>query len=193
MGIKKRICKTLLKMMGWTTVGGTVPEDKAIILGVPHTSAKDFIISYLFYTAVGGVAHVIIKKEFFWGPLGPVLRSLGAVPVDRKHGAGVAKQMIDEMNKVKQMHLAIAPEGTRKKTAKWKTGFHTIAKATGAAVYLGYFDWGTKRVSAGEKFEISDDARADLEKIKAIYRGMNLIGKHKDCFSTEPLETNAKK
>lgn len=48
MGIKKRICKTLLKMMGWTTVGGTVPEDKAIILGVPHTSAKDFIISYLF-------------------------------------------------------------------------------------------------------------------------------------------------
>lgn len=188
MGFKQKICKSLLSMMGWKAIGGPVPEDKAIILGVPHTSAKDFIISYLFYTSVGGVAHVMIKKEFFWGPMGSLLRSLGAVPVDRKHGAGVAKQMIDEMNKVKTMHLAIAPEGTRKRTAKWKTGFHTIAKSTGAAVYLGYFDWGTKRVSAGERFELSDDARADLEKIKAIYSTMHLEGKHKGCFSTEKLK-----
>ncbi len=190
MRLKQRICKILLKMMGWRVIGGVVPEDKAIILGVPHTSAKDFLVSYIFYSAVGGTANVMIKKEFFFWPMGYILRSLGAVPVDRKHGAGVAKQMIDEMNRAKRMHLAIAPEGTRKRTVKWKTGFHTIAKATGAAVYLGYFDWGTKRVSAGERFEISDNAKEDLEKIKAIYRTMNLTGKHKDCFSTDPLNAN---
>ena len=187
MGLKQKICKGLLKMMGWKTVTGMVPEDKAIILGVPHTSAMDFVVSYLFYTAVGGKAYVMVKKEFFWGPLGPLLKSLGGVPVDRTHGAGIAKQMIDEFRKNKRMHLAIAPEGTRKKTDRWKTGFHTIARACNVPVYLGFFDWKTKSIGVGEKFELSDDARGDLEKIKAKYREMKLEGKNKDMYSANPL------
>ena len=66
---------------------GVVPEPKCLILGVPHTSGWDFIISYLFYTSIGGKANVMVKKEFFWGPFGPLLRALGGVPVDRSKGA----------------------------------------------------------------------------------------------------------
>ena len=63
-----RFCGWMLRKMGWTTVGGPVPEKKAIILGVPHTSAKDFIVSYLFYTQFAAQkAYVMIKKEFFSG------------------------------------------------------------------------------------------------------------------------------
>ena len=55
----QKIAKFLLKIMGWKAMDGTVPEPKCLILGVPHTSGWDFIISYLFYTSVGGKANVI--------------------------------------------------------------------------------------------------------------------------------------
>ncbi len=156
---------------------------KGIILGAPHTSAWDFVISYLYYTAVGGKASVMVKKEFFWGPLGPIMRWIGAVPVDRKKGATIAIQMINEMNKAKVMHLAIAPEGTRQRTERWKTGFHTIAKACNVPVYLGYFDWGKKQVGRGERFELTDDAQADLKRIRQIYKEMGIKGKYPENFS----------
>ena len=73
---------------------------------------------------------------------------------------------------------------TKKPIKKWKTGFHTIAKHTGATVYLGYFDWGTKRIGRGEKFELSDDTKADMEKIQAIYEQMHLVGKHNENYLT---------
>ena len=125
--------------MGWTTVGGPVPEKKAIILGVPHTSIMDFVVSYLFYTQFdAGKAKVMIKKEFFFWPLGPMLRKMGAIPTDRSNATAMVKGLIDEMEKDDTFILAIAPEGTRKPVKKWKTGYHTIAKAVDCPVYLGF-------------------------------------------------------
>lgn len=180
----KYICKFLLWILGWKAMLPPIDGPKGIILGVPHTSAWDFVISWIYYTSVGGKASVMVKKEFFWGPLAPLMRSLGGVPVDRKRGATVAKQMIDAMNKAEKMHLAIAPEGTRQLTEKWKTGFHTIAKACDVPVYLGYFDWGRKQISCGERFELTDDAQADLKRIRQIYKEMGLKGKHPELFTT---------
>ena len=176
--MKKCICKFFLKVMGWKAIEPPVPEPKCIILGVPHTSTWDFIISYLYYGAVGGKAYVIIKKEFFFWPLGPIIRSLGGIPIDRAHSVSVVKQVIDAFKKRDTLHLAIAPEGTRKAIAKWKTGFHTMAKAAGVPVYLGYFDWGKKIVGRGEKFELTDDAQSDLIRIQQHYKKMGVVGKH---------------
>ena len=91
----RKFCGWLLKALGWTADAGVVPEDKCIILGVPHTSAWDFLISFFYYYSVGGKASVMVKKEFFWGPLAPIMRWMGGIPVDRKRGATVAKQVID--------------------------------------------------------------------------------------------------
>lgn len=170
--------------MGWTTVGGPMTEDKAIVLGVPHTSAWDFVISYLFYTQFGKVAHVMIKKEFFFWPVGPILRKVGCIPVDRSNSVALVKSLIEEMDKVDTFHLAIAPEGTRKAIRKWKTGYHLIATKVGCPVYLGYFDWGGKRVSVGEKFALTDDAKADTERIQEHYETLGLKGKHEKGYVT---------
>lgn len=88
------------------------------------------------------------------------------------------------MNRVEYFHLAIAPEGTRKPIKHWKTGFHTIAKQTNCPVYLGYFDWKTKRIGRGEKVELTDDAKADMARIQNIYEEMKLTGKHPDRYIT---------
>ena len=64
--IMKGFCKFWLKALGWKAEGGVAPENKCIIIGAPHTSAWDFIISWLFYTSVGGKASALVKKEFFF-------------------------------------------------------------------------------------------------------------------------------
>ena len=181
----RKFCGWLLKVMGWTVDDkNVVPEDKCIILGVPHTSAWDFIISYLFYTSIGGNAKVMVKKEFFFWPIGGLLRKIGGLPVDRKNATRLVLSTIKEMKEAKVCHLALAPEGTRKPIKRWKTGFHTIAREVGCPVYMGYFDWGTKRVSRGQKVELTDDARADMARIQALYEEMHLVGKHPDMYVT---------
>jgi 1-acyl-sn-glycerol-3-phosphate acyltransferase len=126
----------------------------------------------------------MIKGEMFWGPLGWLLRKLGGIPVDRKKGSNVALSVIKEMKAQKYVHLALAPEGTRKPVKRWKTGFHTIAREVGCPVYMGYFDWGTKRVSRGQKVELTDDAKADMARIQALYEEMHLTGKHPEMYIT---------
>ena len=177
-----KFCGKLLRQMGWESIGGPMKEKKAIVLGVPHTSVWDFLVSYLFYTQFGKVAHIMIKKEFFFWPLGPILRACGAVPVDRDSAASMVRSLIHEMDQAEEFHLAIAPEGTRKAVKRWKTGFHLIARETGATVYVGYYDWGRKRISVGEPIELTDDPKADMQRIYDIYRPMGIQGLHKDGF-----------
>lgn len=179
------VCKFLLKLLGWKAVSGVMPHKKAIIIGVPHTSAWDFIISYLYYTSVGGVANIVIKKEFFFWPVGYFLRKAGAIPIDRSKGASVVKQIVAEMNSREVMHLAITPEGTREKTTRWKAGFHTIAKSTGAVVYLGFFDFGRKEIGWRDTLELTDDAQEDIRRMKAYYRNRGVLGKHPEKFTLD--------
>ena len=126
----------------------------------------------------------MIKKEFFWGPMGWFLRKLGGLPVDRKNASALVLSVIREMKNRDVVHLAIAPEGTRKPVKRWKTGFHTIAKEVGCPVYLGYFDWKTKHVGRGEKVELTDDARADMARIQQMYEEMHLTGKFPEDYIT---------
>lgn len=181
----KGFCKFLLKVCGWKAIGGKAPEKKCIIIGVPHTSSWDFIISWIFYTSVGGTANTLIKKEFFFWPVGYILRKIGGLPVDRSKGVNVIRQTIQLVNEAETIHLAITPEGTRALNKKWKAGFHIISKETGIPVYLGYFDWGRKEISIGEKFELSDDAKADINRMKDFYCKKGIKGKFPNLFTTE--------
>ncbi len=181
----RAICKLILKMLGWKTLNGVAPSKKAIIIGVPHTSAWDFVIAYFYYTSVGGKTYFVIKKEFFFWPLGPILKRMGGIPINRSKGTSVVKQIIHEMNSRDEMHLSITPEGTRKRNKRWKAGFHTIAKATGATVYLGLFDFGRKEIGWVKPFDLTDDAEADIRRMKAFYREWGLVARHPDQFTAE--------
>jgi len=179
-----RFCGWLLRRMGWTAVGGPIPEKKAIVLGVPHTSFWDFVVAYLFYTSFGDVAHVMIKKELFFWPLGGILRACGCIPVDRSNASTLVRSLIEHMERDEVFKLAIAPEGTRKPVKRWKAGALKIAGETGVPVYAGFFDWGKKRISCGEKLELSGDIAADMAMIQKYYENLHLVGKHKEKYIT---------
>ena len=171
--------------MGWTVVGDQAPVNKCIIIGAPHTSAWDFVISYLFYTSKGATANILIKKEFFFWPVGYFVRKMGGLPIDRSKGANVIRQTIQLINKRERIHLALTPEGTRSLNKRWKGGFHIISKETGIPVYLGYFDWGRKEISVGEPFELSDNAQDDIKRMKDFYREKGIKGKFPEMFTTD--------
>lgn len=179
-----KFCGWALRRLGWTADQPAVPEDKCVILGVPHTTIWDFLISYLYYRSLGEKARCMVKKEMFFPPLSWLLKAMGAVPVDRTNATSMLHSLIGQMQAPGHFHLALSPEGTRKPIKNWKTGYHLIARSANIPVYLGYFDWGTKHVGRGERFELSDDPRADTKKIQAIYEEMHLVGKHPDQYVT---------
>lgn len=182
----KTISKFIMKWLGWKGVYEGIPDvPKCIIIGVPHTSAWDFVISWLYYTSAGKKANILIKKEFFFWPLGYFIRKMGGLPIDRSRGANVIRQTIQTINDLDYIHLALTPEGTRAFTKKWKAGFHIIARETGIPVYLGSFDWGRKIISTGEKMELTDDATADINRMKDYYREKGIQGKFPENFCTE--------
>ncbi len=183
--MKKAICRFIMWLWGWKSIGSVVPEKKCIIIGVPHTSAWDFVISFFFYTGLGGKANVLIKKEFFKSPFGPIVKMLGGVPIDRSRGANVVRQVVQLFNDHETLHLALTPEGTRKLTKNWKAGFHSIATLANVPVYLGSFDWGRKEMAIWEKFELTDDPKEDIKRMKDFYREKGVAGKFPELFTTE--------
>jgi 1-acyl-sn-glycerol-3-phosphate acyltransferase len=178
----EQICKFLLKLAGWKPVGSVIPVRKCIISGAPHTSSWDFVISWLFYRSIGGKANVLIKKEFFFWPVGFLLRKMGGIPTDRSKGANLIRQVIKQFNERDYMHLAITPEGTRKRTKNWKAGFHTIARNANVPVYVVSFDWGRKVVTLWGEFELTDNAAEDIKRLKAFYCEKGVKGKHPENF-----------
>ena len=178
-------CKWLLtKVLGWTMDLPQENTGKAIILGVPHTTIWDCAIGYLYYRAYGRRFRVMIKKEAFFWPASWLLRSLGGFPVDRSNSTALIMNIIHEMEKPGPFQLTICPEGTRKPIARWKTGFHLIARKAGIPVYLAYFDWGTKHVGYKCKVELTDDANADMRRIQDLYEEMHLVGRHPEKYIT---------
>jgi len=76
--------------------------------------------------------------------------------------------------------LVVAPEGTRKKSPKWKSGFLRIAEKNNCKIQLGALDFANKRIVLGDVFEPTGDNQADIAAIIEYYGQFK--GKHPDQF-----------
>ncbi len=175
------ISKFILKLLGWKTTKDMPVEDKCIILAAPHTSMFDFLFGWLFYKSIGGKPFVMVKQELFFFPLGILIRWMGGIPVDRKPGNRMIEKMAQEFKNRKQLHLAIAPEGTRSKVKQWKKGFLLIARRAEVPVYLGYADYKKKEVGIKGVFIPSDNSEEDIRNIRLQYKG--ITPRHPEKFA----------
>jgi 1-acyl-sn-glycerol-3-phosphate acyltransferase len=78
------------------------------------------------------------------------------------------------------MVLIIAPEGTRGRTKRWRTGFYYIALGAEVPIVLGFLDYGLKAVGFGPTLIPSGDIEADMEIIRGFYQDKQ--AKHPDKF-----------
>ena len=129
--MNKSLAQFILKILGWK-IEGAVPLSirKVIVTMAPHTSNWDFIMGWLGYSALGLKSKYLIKKEIFFFPLGPLIKLVGGIPVDRGKSRSVM-QVGELFRKNEYLILTVTPEGTRSLNHHWKKGFYFIAQTNG--------------------------------------------------------------
>lgn len=181
MKIKPTICRWILHLFGWTIGpdGGDIP--KSVICVAPHTSNLDLTLGKLFYNALGRKSKFLIKKEWFFFPLNILFKSMGGVPINRSKSSSTTEQIAEEFTRHDTFHIAITPEGTRKRAKEWKKGFYYIALKAGVPIQVAYIDYGKKEIGIKELFYPTGDAEKDILKIRLMYDGIK--GYHDKNFA----------
>ena len=164
------------KMLGWKIVGNTNFSKntikKAVIIAAPHTSWHDFFIGLYLRKIVDLKTNFVGKKELFKWPFNYYFKAIGGRPLDRTSGQNKVEAIAQLFDGEDEFRLALAPEGTRKKVDKWKTGFYYIAKKAGVPIIMFTLDFANKQNKVSEPFYPTDDKEADFKFIKAFYKGV---------------------
>ena len=160
-----------LKLAGWITVGDLPEnENKFVIIVVPHTSNWDFIMALIIRGAMGFKANFLGKKSLFRRPFGFIFRGLGGIPVDRGTSRNMVDQVVAEAKRRSSFILAIAPEGTRGKVKKWRTGFYYIALNAKIPIVMCQMDYEHKEARFLDPFYPTGNVDEDLEYIHDQFR-----------------------
>jgi 1-acyl-sn-glycerol-3-phosphate acyltransferase len=167
--ITKALSRATLRAAGWHFEGSLPNLPKLVLIVAPHTSNWDFVVGVLARRAVGLDAHFLGKDTLFKPPLGWFMRWLGGTPVRRDVSAGVVEQVTQTFEERDSFVLGLAPEGTRKRVTKWRTGFYYIALNAGVLIVPIALDYGRKRVVAGPALDPSGDLDGDLRTLRQFY------------------------
>ena len=160
----------MMGIRGWRVEGGIPDVPKMVLIVAPHTSNWDFLTGLWVKLALRMGARFVGKHTLFRGPFGVFMRWLGGVPVDRSAAAGFVEDTTRVMREAERMTLVIAPEGTRKRTDRWKSGFYRIAMATGVPILLAGFDYPRKVIFFGPLIQPTGDYEKDLAVIQSHFR-----------------------
>jgi len=161
----------IFKLTGWT-VEGSFPKDlkKYIVSIAPHTSNWDFVIGVMARSILKiQRAKFLGKSQLFKAPYGWFFRWLGGYPVYRSSSHDLVQQVTDLFNNHEEFVLAIAPEGTRKKVTKLKTGFYYIAKNARVPIIPCGFDFQNRKVVVGQPFYSTDNLENDMKFLGEFY------------------------
>ena len=154
--------RAVLAALGWRIEGEVPNLPRCVIIVAPHTSNWDFVLGLATHLAIDLRVTWLGKHQIFRGPFGALWRSLGGVPVDRTAAGDVVEQAAAVLAPPHSVFLAIAPEGTRHKVERWKSGFWRIARAAGVPIFPVGLDYRTRTVVLGAAFTTSADYDADL-------------------------------
>ncbi|HOX00109.1 MAG TPA: lysophospholipid acyltransferase family protein [Deltaproteobacteria bacterium] len=165
-----------LKIAGWRRIGQVPDLPKFVMIGAHHTTNWDAPIAIAMVFAFRIKAYWLGKHTAFRWPFGGLLKWLGGIPIDRTKSADVVAQMAEEMKKRAELVLLLAPEGTRKKVTRWKSGFYHIARGAGVPVVLAFLDYARKEGGLGPVFHPTGDFDADMREILRFYA--TVTGKH---------------
>jgi len=192
----------LVKLMGWKIEFNGLPALQGVLIGYPHTSNWDFVTMMPVKWAIGLPVQFFAKDSLFRIPLfGAWIRSIGAVPIDRTSSRGVVGEMVETLKQHKRdgrlLWIGLSPEGTRKRTEGWRSGFYQLALGADVPLCLLHIDYGRKVAKITDFMRLTGDVQADYAHIAQVYAGVK--GFHQQQASpirplpprTEPTATAA--
>lgn len=170
----KELSYWMAKALGWSFKGEIPTEIKqAVVIIAPHTSMLDLPFSmaaYRYFKNMRG--HYLAKKELFEGPFKYIFDKTGGIPVDRTKSNDLVDQVAKFFEERETFFLALAPEGTRRYTAKWKSGFYRIAMKANVPIILAYLDFEKKEAGIGDIIYPTGDYEKDALRIEAFYKNV---------------------
>lgn len=179
--MKQAFCQFIYTtLLGWKSEVNVPDFDKCIICAAPHTTNWDLFIGKLFIGSIGRESGFLMKKEWFFFPLGSIFRWMGGIPVHRGKRNSMVEQLVEQIKKSKRFHLAITPEGTRSANPNWKKGFYYIALGANIPIVLTGIDYEKKCITAGKYIIPSGDLEKDMREIKLYFKDFK--GKHPEKF-----------
>ena len=177
----RKFCNWLLyKVMGWHKNVTVEHPEKYIICLAPHTSNWDFIMGQLYSGAEGWKINFLMKKEWFFWPLGILFNHLGGIPVYRSKHTSMTDNLAKEARRRESFKLCITPEGTRSANSEWKRGFLVIASKADLPVLIYGLDYKRKLIECVKMMHPSDNLDEDMAQIKEYYKSFE--GKHPEKF-----------
>ena len=178
----KSFCKWLLfKRMGWKAEVTEPHPDKFIICLAPHTSNWDFIIGQLYSCSQGMKSNFLMKKEWFFWPLGAIFRKLGGIPVYRSKHTSMTDSLAEAARQADTFQLCITPEGTRSANPDWKKGFYYIAQKAGIPILLYGIDYQKRYILCTKTIVPNGDIDGQMREIKQYFKSFK--GKHPENFN----------
>ena len=166
------LSRLILKWWGFKWTGAN-PENiaKKVYAVYPHTSNWDFPLGILLKYAMPLNVNYVGKHHLFKWPYGIIFRKLGGIPVDRSKSTHFVDTMVDLYSQYDQLSFALAPEGTRKRVKKFRSGFYHIAHKANVPLILVKFDFKNKVVDFSPPYYPSGDYKKDMEYIVAHFKG----------------------
>lgn len=168
----------VFKLMGWRLVGN-IPSNlkKSIIIVAPHAKWEDFPIGLFARASLKTKVSFLGKAELFKGTFGFVFHWLGGKPVDRFSNNGMVDSVVKLFHNNDTLHIALAPEGTRKAVSKLRTGFYYIALEAKVPIIMIVFDYPNKRIVAREPYYLAGNMEEDLREIALYYNQFDGVKK----------------
>ncbi len=160
--------RLVLRLAGWKRTGEVPRARNMVIIAAPHTSNWDFIFLLAAAYSFGVSINWLGKDSLFRTPLGPVLKFLGGIPVDRTKANNMVQTLSAEIEHGHGVTLVVPPSGTRARTDYWKSGFYRIAQAAQIPIVCGYLDYGKKEAGLGPAF-LAQDMTADMDRLREFY------------------------
>lgn len=164
--------KSVLRLTGWKLRGEAPQAKNCVIIAAPHTTNWDFIYllaaAYSYHLSINWLG----KSGLFWWPLGPLLRFLGGIPIDRSKPNNMVQTMVDAVNAGDGINLVVPPAGTRGYTDHWKSGFYRIAEAADIPMVCGYLDYSKKEAGLGMMLRVTN-VNQDMDRLRQFYGPIN--------------------
>tara|TARA_B100001057_G_scaffold490234_1_gene578078 strand:+ start:672 stop:1196 length:525 start_codon:yes stop_codon:yes gene_type:complete len=158
-----------LRIMGWKIEGDFPSLNKFVLAVVPHTRNTDFIIGLLTRAVVDQKISYVGKKELFNPLTGWFFRSLGGTPINRNSTENKVSSIAKIFKEKEVFRMAIAPEGTRKKVDRWKTGFYYIAMEAEVPILLVNFNYALKQVGFLKLFYPTGIREKDFKEMESYF------------------------
>ncbi len=169
MRVRRALARLYWALSRWRLSTQRLPQDGAgVIIGAPHTSNWDFVLMLAIAWEQGLGFRWLGKHTLFRGLAGPLMRSIGGIPVDRRDPAGLVEELLARVRAGERFYLVVTPEGSRSGSG-WKSGFYRIARDADWPVTLGYVDRPTMTSGLGPTIRLTGDVRADMDVVRAFY------------------------